>query len=367
MDSWAPTPRNARLSARTAALLVLSGAVSLLASETTMVGVGARGTNLVTVAVGGALLALSVTLWVAGSRLRYWVMVLTTQLMVLTTLALDLYTRDAGGGAQVAFLFPVVYAGAFLRPAAAWTTACLAVVCDAVVTFTLLPVDTAVTDTSFVIFATAALTAVLTASGRRQRELVAQLQRLVAVDALTGLATRRDFEDRAATAVARPGGERRGGQHRGTPAEIGVGMLIIDIDRFKQFNDAHGHPRGDAALVHVASVLRAGVRDVDTVARLGGDELAVLLVDISPHDLAERAEALRAAVSAAPLRWTGAEVHLTISVGVAHTLVSGRDPENLYATADAALYRAKRAGRDQVAVGAVGGTHHQDPLHPIGS
>ena len=134
---------------------------------------------------------------------------------------------------------------------------------------------------------------------------------------------------------------------RSTPA--GTAMMLIDVDRFKMINDAHGHPAGDAALVHVAEVLREHVRAEDAVlARLGGDELAVLLSRCSTRAGASRAEDLLRAVAASPLLLDdGTSVPLSVSIGVAHS-AGATSAEELYTAADDALYQAKRAGRGRV-------------------
>ena len=128
--------------------------------------------------------------------------------------------------------------------------------------------------------------------------------------------------------------------------------MLIDVDAFKTINDAHGHPVGDAALVHLAGVLREQVRAADAVlSRLGGDELAVLLPDCTARSAARRAEELLTAVRATPLALAdGTLLALSISVGVAHVPERSGDLQTLYHAADAALYDAKRSGRGRVAV-----------------
>ena len=156
-------------------------------------------------------------------------------------------------------------------------------------------------------------------------------------DPLTRLFNRRYLEETLNRELRRA--ERRGG---------GLSVLAIDIDHFKRFNDAHGHDGGDAALVAVADTMRGFFRAEDVVCRYGGEEFMVVL-DM-PHDLAlKRAEELRQAVRALHLSHHGAALGtVTISLGVA-TSGSGRvSGEGLVAQADAALYAAKRAGRDQV-------------------
>jgi diguanylate cyclase (GGDEF)-like protein len=154
-------------------------------------------------------------------------------------------------------------------------------------------------------------------------------------DALTGLVNRRAFEDELkAAAIGK----------RSTDAS---GVMFLDLDGFKKINDEHGHKAGDEVLVETASRLLAAVREGDTVARLGGDEFTVLLRGVHDKDeagiVAERIlEAMRK-----PMRLsTGVDVHPTPSLGVALASGSGADAAALLKDADAAMYEAKRAGKD---------------------
>jgi diguanylate cyclase (GGDEF)-like protein len=125
-----------------------------------------------------------------------------------------------------------------------------------------------------------------------------------------------------------------------------VAALVADVDRFKLVNDNHGHTTGDAVLKEVAYRLRKELRAYDLVYRLGGEEFVILLLGASPAATAATAEQLRAAVADAPI--CGLDV--TMSIGVAAT--SPGDPfvwDEVFSRADAALYRAKEDGRDQVA------------------
>jgi diguanylate cyclase (GGDEF)-like protein len=128
--------------------------------------------------------------------------------------------------------------------------------------------------------------------------------------------------------------------------------VLIDVDSFKAINDSHGHPVGDDVLVHLSTVLRGRVRAEDAVlSRLGGDELAVLLPGCSRDVAVRRAEDLHDAVRSTPLPLSdGGLLALSISVGVAHVAQDSTDRRGLYTAADNALYDAKRAGRDRVAV-----------------
>lgn len=168
----------------------------------------------------------------------------------------------------------------------------------------------------------------------RRAAAEARLRRLVSEDELTGLGNRRDFIGRARTALA----IARRFRH-------GVGILLIDIDDFKEVNDRYGHHVGDAALVRVAAVLRKELRATDTPARLGGDEFVALLpqVDISATVIV--AERIRLSIAD-----DAAEPGLTVTIGCVVSSSSRSQLARLLRAADQALYAGKRAGRNRVFV-----------------
>lgn len=181
----------------------------------------------------------------------------------------------------------------------------------------------------------------------RNAQLFAKLEKLSTEDVLTGLANRRLFETRLAQAIA--------DAHRfGRP----LSLLAIDVDHFKHLNDRHGHPEGDAVLIELARLLSANVRAVDTVARIGGEEFAVILAGADEHEAAKVAEKLRRGVAALDLESSTSQPlgYLSISIGVTQLKErDGKKPEHeqetaaeLIARADAALYDAKKLGRDRV-------------------
>lgn len=165
-------------------------------------------------------------------------------------------------------------------------------------------------------------------------------------DELTGLANRRLFRHQLTMEIDRA---RRFAKP--------LSLVAVDIDHFKQLNDRHGHPTGDAALRAVAELLASSVRKVDTVARVGGEEFMILLPRADVDEAGAVAEKLRLAVAAAVLPG-GADQpggHLTVSLGVAElTLSESDDGESLIERADQALYAAKHAGRNQVVRGDTG-------------
>jgi diguanylate cyclase (GGDEF)-like protein len=161
------------------------------------------------------------------------------------------------------------------------------------------------------------------------------------VDGLTGVSTRRRFDEVLEEEW------RRGMRDR-----LPVSLMMIDIDCFKSYNDGHGHLEGDEALRQVASQLRsAAKRAGDLVARYGGEEFALVLHATPLEQATELAESVRSAVHAMAIPHPGSSVStvVTISVGVATAIPShGTEPEALLAAADAMLYEAKEAGRNQV-------------------
>ncbi len=176
----------------------------------------------------------------------------------------------------------------------------------------------------------------------------ARLVRSGVTDFLTGWHNRRYFHNRLREELARA--ER---------TEKALACLMIDIDHFKEINDQHGHLAGDEALKEVARRAEAEIRAGDTGARFGGDEFAILLAGAESAQALKLAERIRQGVAATPIRVPGgAQVTVTLSLGLATARPQPRSrdykaqAERLIAEADAALYRAKSAGRDRVEVGA---------------
>jgi diguanylate cyclase (GGDEF)-like protein len=169
----------------------------------------------------------------------------------------------------------------------------------------------------------------------REKESHGELEKLSLTDSLTGLYNRRHLMGTLASEVQRSRRLRRA-----------FSVLLADVDRFKQYNDTHGHLAGDGALVKIAEVFRKTTRQVDCVARYGGEEFVVMLLEANLATAALVAERIRARVAEQDL----GEGKLTLSIGVAEYPDGGDTPEELIATADAAMYRAKSAGRDQVVV-----------------
>jgi diguanylate cyclase (GGDEF)-like protein len=172
----------------------------------------------------------------------------------------------------------------------------------------------------------------------------ARLVRSGLTDFLTGWHNRRYLNARLKEELARA-------QRQGT----GLTCLLIDLDRFKQINDEHGHLVGDMALREAAQRVDAHIRGSDAAARFGGDEFVVLAPGITPEQAAALAERIRVAVCETSLDLpSGVQLRMTVSIGVAGIALSREETdlkgaaERLLADADSALYRAKQRGRNRV-------------------
>jgi len=172
----------------------------------------------------------------------------------------------------------------------------------------------------------------------REKESQGELEKLSLTDSLTGLYNRRHLMGTLASEVQRSRRLRRS-----------FTVLLADVDRFKQYNDTHGHLAGDAALVKIAEVFRKTTRQVDCVARYGGEEFVVMLLECTMATAAIVGERIRSRVAEQDL----GPGSLTVSIGLAEYPEGGETPEELIATADAAMYQAKSAGRNQVVIAGV--------------
>lgn len=155
---------------------------------------------------------------------------------------------------------------------------------------------------------------------------------------LTGLFNRRYLEESLSRELARC--ERRG---------LPLSLMMLDLDHFKTFNDLHGHVGGDALLAGFGQLLQLHSRHEDIACRYGGEEFTLIMPEADLQAACERAEAIRVAVEAMRIRHLGQELPpVTVSIGVASFPLNGRDGDSLLRSADKALYRAKREGRNQV-------------------
>jgi diguanylate cyclase (GGDEF)-like protein len=167
-----------------------------------------------------------------------------------------------------------------------------------------------------------------------------KLRDLAAVDDLTHLLNRRFGMRRLSEEFSRS-------IRHGVPLSV----LMLDVDNFKTFNDTFGHDAGDAVLVAVAGVLEKGVRSGDVVCRYGGEELLIVAPGMGLADAASAGERFRRLVESAIVEWGGKSLRVTVSVGVTSwPVMRASTPEDLVSAADKALYFAKEAGRNQVAL-----------------
>ncbi len=156
-------------------------------------------------------------------------------------------------------------------------------------------------------------------------------------DGLTQAYNKRHFIERLTTEVAYA-------RRHGTP----LTLLMLDIDHFKQINDTHGHPAGDSVLATLARTVTGALRTEDLFARYGGEEFCVLCRGEPLANAAVLAERLRAAIEATVFEVQKQRIRVTTSIGVAALLDKAEDATRLIADADAALYEAKRSGRNRI-------------------
>ena len=178
------------------------------------------------------------------------------------------------------------------------------------------------------------LTEVFNNMVNRLREGRQELERLSVTDALTKLYNRRHLMETLTIELQRCRRHKRV-----------LSVIMADVDEFKKYNDEFGHLAGDQVLVQVASVLRESTRDVDCVARYGGEEFLLVLPETPAEGAGQVSERIRDHLAETKF----AVGQITVSIGIAEFPAHGDSPEAVIASADAAMYQAKRAGRDRAA------------------
>jgi diguanylate cyclase (GGDEF)-like protein len=167
-------------------------------------------------------------------------------------------------------------------------------------------------------------------------QLHAEVERLAAVDGLTGMYNYREFHERLHY-------EWEQAQRHGES----LALMMIDLDHFKRVNDTYGHQTGDRILKQVAALLSRLARKVDTVGRYGGEEFAILLPKTTAQQAGKMAERIRKVVERHPFGLEGVGVPVTLSIGVASAPADATGQDHLVSVADKALYRAKEQGRNR--------------------
>jgi diguanylate cyclase (GGDEF)-like protein len=169
--------------------------------------------------------------------------------------------------------------------------------------------------------------------------LVSDLREQASHDSLTGLLNRRSFEDESRRLLARA-------TRTGEPLSV----IMIDVDFFKRINDVHGHQAGDEVLRRLAALLQSIVRSEDCLARYGGEEFCILLTGTGEQGAAHLAERVRLLYSELQIHWKNEVLQSTLSAGIADSFNNGMNLAALVDAADQALYLAKKAGRNCIAV-----------------
>jgi len=318
-------------------LLVIGGALANTLIATVPGFVHGRTTP--TLVTAGTAVAVGLLCVVNARRIPAWFLPVIGPLGIVLIATSSILTRTTTDGSELLYLWPVLFSAYFLS----WRSALFNVVLIALAypPIAMSILGSAGVTPSVYMVGTSIVTLVVTASLRRQITRAITAAALEArTDKLTDLPNRRSWDDGLAREVALQARRR-------TP----LCVLMIDLDLFKRLNDTHGHATGDSALALAAGVLRTQARETDLLARIGGEEFALALPDCALAEGAQRAEQIRRAVERTSAGW---RTPLTVSIGVAALPAHASTCAELMASADAALYEAKRSGRNTVRVCPVG-------------
>lgn len=314
--------------ARLGGLLLAIGGALALVLVATMPGF-VHGHSVPTLITGGFAVVIGVGCMIWSRWVPHWFVLCIGPLGVALIAGSSILTGTTGDGSELLYLWPVLFSAYFLSlRSAVFNVTLIALVYPPIALWTR---GTPGITPSVYMIGTSIVTLVVTTSLRRQvNRTVESAAREARTDKLTDLPNRRSWDDGLAGLL-----------RDGTP----LCLLMIDLDLFKRLNDTHGHAAGDTALGLVARVLRTQTRQTDLLARIGGEEFAVALRDCALEDAMKRAEEIRLAVEVRSGDWTAP---LTVSIGVAALTADTPTCEELMARADAALYEAKRSGRNTV-------------------
>lgn len=274
---------------------------------------------------------------------------------VALTGASNLLSNDTTAGGMVFYAVPVIF-GAFVLGTAGATLLLVASLLMMTVNYFVVAHNVHVVQEVVTTSAALVLITMFVCRARGQEiTLRRSLEQMAQTDVLTGFCTRQVLDEKLEDLF-----------DKGKSA-LPVSLLIIDLDFFKTVNDQHGHPVGDAALRHVADIIRSHAQDGDLTVRLGGDELAVLLVGRPPSGAMSLAKRITQEVHETPLPdATGEGIALTVSVGVGSAVSTTGTAADLYLRADDGLYAAKRGGRDCAAYAQGGALGHGATVHHTG-
>ena len=332
--------------ARTFTYLFGIGATLLLATLPLPHSADRDTAGLVVVAIAAYLAALGFL--VLFDRLPLWFYEATPLLgTILVSLAVYFGGSDAPAAYAAYYFWVALAACYFLTPAVAASHLALASAGYGIALLASAGVEVPALNWAVATGTLLVVGTLITALQSQMERTLTQLGAAARTDSLTGLANRRELEQRFAGELER---STRGGRP--------LSIVVLDLDWFKEFNDRFGHAAGDRALVQLAQALMRATRTSDVVARLGGEEFAVLAPETDELEGYQLAERLRAEVRATFARQPE---KMTVSCGVASFQVHGITAGELLHSADRALYEAKEAGRDRSVVYRHAGAPEEDP------
>ncbi len=321
----------------------LAGALYLIGAATAIVLIFLPGIDIthpwwiLAIAVLGALWGTAALVLVPWDRVSPVVSHASSIAGFPTTALAVAFTGGATSPARFYLFFVVIYAAYFYtrRQVMAYVLACVAVLA--------LPLaydGTAVSDgllgELLILFPTFVVLAALMAGGKQLLvDLHETAHALARHDSLTGIPNRRALADLLDAKL-----------HTSDPPES-VALVLLDLDGFKSANTLYGHPGGDRVLCEIAAGLERSTRDADLLARLGGDEFAIVLTGLDESEMRTLADRLLAEVRAVGGRLDMPGLHLSASVGWAVAPDDGRNFDELFASADVALGKAKATGKDR--------------------
>jgi len=335
----AARPRVLADAARSAALLLCIGA-AVIALECSVVPTPnfPNDYRWVPWLVSALVAAAGISLWLVPARVPTLFWPLVPAVPVVLILLMGLASNDATASSQLAFSLPVLFAAYQLKPVVAYLIAGQVVIAETILCVLIDSPKVVVEDSIGVSLILIGIMLTLVTARNRSDVAIGSLRYEAEHDAVTGLLTRRAFNS----------------DIEQLDDDQPVSLILVDIDDFKTVNDTFGHDIGDQTLRIVAEALSRNSRQSDRAYRLGGDELAVLLTGTAPETALRRAEVIRRAVDTGPMAFVARRERgkVTVSLGVASLPPHAPRKSELLRAADAAMYRAKGAGRNRVVAAA---------------